>query len=351
VVKHLSKQYETIEEAEEALQVDYVADMRLPTPSQGITHSTPAKIDHKIGVQVQELLSPVFSHSPSKHLTATTTGDMVKEFITQNSMMTKRMKWQVLHHLYKSVLIEEAGPELASFVKPDFLDISLRAMRELLTMKKHNLIYDLCACFEKRDNENETRMPMDRMPFGLVDYNIRFFAANYSQKLGMEEHYAQWLETMFAHFGHKWLCLHRGPTWKYDVEEESVQLPECQQSNSNPGVTANPPEVEKQHTNTIIADALADLHIDLDDYQLPLQIDCDVQEEQSLLDPTLENVKRSSTLWTSLGREETIELEEGSASAEAMEQHHRIQPTGTKRTPVNPNMYDTMKVQFVYCNK
>ena len=81
---------------------------------------------------------------------------MVKEFITQNSMMTKRMKWQVLHHFYKSVLIEEAGPELASFVKPDFLDISLRAMRELLTMKKQNLIYDLCACFEKRDNENET---------------------------------------------------------------------------------------------------------------------------------------------------------------------------------------------------
>jgi hypothetical protein len=46
-------------------------------------------------------------------------------------------------------------------------------------------------------------MPIDRMPFGLVDYNIWYFAAHSNQKLGIEEHNAQWLETMFSHFGHK----------------------------------------------------------------------------------------------------------------------------------------------------
>ena len=61
-------------------------------------------------------------------------------------------------------------------------------------------------------------MPLDRMPFGLVDYNIQFFSSTSSVNLWIENHYASWLETMFAHFGHKWLCLHRGPTWCYEQE-------------------------------------------------------------------------------------------------------------------------------------
>lgn len=38
--------------------------------------------------------------------------------------------------------------------------------------------------------------------------------------LGIEEHYVSWLATMFSHFGHKWLCLHRGPAWQYEIEPE-----------------------------------------------------------------------------------------------------------------------------------
>ena len=61
-------------------------------------------------------------------------------------------------------------------------------------------------------------MPINKMPYGLLDYNIRFFAKGSRQNLGIEEHYASWLATMFSHFGHKWLCLHRGPVWQYEVE-------------------------------------------------------------------------------------------------------------------------------------
>ena len=38
--------------------------------------------------------------------------------------------------------------------------------------------------------------------------------------LGIEEHYVLWLATMFSHFGHKWLCLHRGPAWQCEIEPE-----------------------------------------------------------------------------------------------------------------------------------
>ena len=26
---------------------------------------------------------------------------------------------------------------------------------------------------------------------------------------------------MFAHFGHKWACLHRGPCWQYEIQDIS----------------------------------------------------------------------------------------------------------------------------------
>lgn len=72
-------------------------------------------------------------------------------------------------------------------------------METLYKGGKHNLIYSLSKCFEGP----APRMDLNHMPYGLLDYNIRFFACNRTQKLGMEEHYTSWLETMFSQFGHK----------------------------------------------------------------------------------------------------------------------------------------------------
>ncbi|KAL9977062.1 hypothetical protein ACROYT_G014426 [Oculina patagonica] len=70
------------------------------------------------------------------------------------------------------------------------------------------------------------------MPYGLLDYDIRFLPKGSTQNLGMEEHDASWLDTMFVHFGHKWVCLHRGPSWQFEVnntnETEEDPLPDVQ---------------------------------------------------------------------------------------------------------------------------
>jgi len=42
-------------------------------------------------------------------------------------------------------------------------------------------------------------MPVNQMPFGLLDYNIRFFANGNTQMLGIEENYVSWLVTIFGH--------------------------------------------------------------------------------------------------------------------------------------------------------
>ena len=81
----------------------------------------------------------------------------------------------------------------------------------------------------------------------MIYYNVRFFAADSSQKLGVEDHYAQWLSTMFADFGHKWMCLFRGPCWQYDFQEDD---------------NSSEPE-DRAQCNIILQDALNFSGIDL----------------------------------------------------------------------------------------
>ena len=80
----------------------------------------------------------------------------------------------------------------------------------------------LCECLQQQETSGSTRLPLDQMAYGLLDYN-KFFASSQTRQLDCEEHYASWTETMFAHFGHKWLCLHRATVWQYVQEEEMAK--------------------------------------------------------------------------------------------------------------------------------
>ena len=340
------------------LQIDYFADVYCKAPEM-IYHSTPSRCT---GTDAEELLSPVFNNSPKKKSETSTIGDLVKDFVFafQNAM-TKRLKWQLLRYIYRNLVIEEGGIQLATFVQPDFLNVSVSAMQTLLAGNKHNLIYDLGICFQRRGADTtETRMPLQRMPFGLVDYNIRFFASQFSQKIGIEDRYVQWLETMFTHFGHKWLCLHRGPFWQYDVEEQpdpdaasdaNTLPPDSMESNGDHLDCTCPAKMDtvcKESTNSIIADALADLHIDLDEFESPVRFDeSDIsigKESMQSFYLILSQQKSSSILWDCLSKEQNREVLEGGTSPEVMEHFHRIQPSNLKRKPVNSGIYDPMKV-------
>ena len=64
---------------------------------------------------------------------------------------------------------------------------------------------------------SEEKLKLDQMPFGLIDYNLRFFnelQCGVSCETGNGKQ-----ETMLAHFGHKWISLNRGPMWQYDEND------------------------------------------------------------------------------------------------------------------------------------
>jgi hypothetical protein len=46
--------------------------------------------------------------------------------------------------------------------------------------KPHDLVHKFTSCIaEKRPDSNVSLMPLDRMPFGLIQYQIEFFTAGY----------------------------------------------------------------------------------------------------------------------------------------------------------------------------
>ena len=127
-------------------------------------------------------LSPIFRESPCKDSAKNirgTLGDTVQNFITSfKCSMSQRLKKQLLNYLYKLFVIDFGGMDLFNFVQSDFLDKSLNATRTLQQEGKKNLLYSLSKCFERRqDDITQTRMRLNQMAFGLIDYNLRFFCS------------------------------------------------------------------------------------------------------------------------------------------------------------------------------
>lgn len=368
VTKHLSRQFKSLSEAEEALSIDYITNSSLLADTH--FESTPRRSASEDYSTCP--LSPIFSCSPTKgtdSLDCSNVGDIVKQFlISFKCSMSSQLKRQLLHYIFKLLVVESDGLDFFKFVNSDFLTTSLSGMKTLFKHEKSNLIFDLSKCFEG----DSLRMPLDRMPYGLLDYNIRFFARESTVNVGMEEHYASWLETMFAQFGHKWLCLHRGPVWQYESSTETDGPLENVVNQSETSIGMDVAEVD------IIQEALQQSSIDLDaDHEVQIDSDtlelvntsiCNLsisvdevptcfsstnhkefQNTSSIL-PSPKSTKGAedqqhvSHLWTSLSKMDMCEMELGLVSSREMEKCHKIQPSHKASKRRNPDIFNPLKV-------
>ena len=240
--------------------------------------------------------------------------------------------------MFKLTLVDDGGLEFFKFVKDDFLPLSVRAMETLYKEGKHNLVYHLSKCFESP----APRMDLNRMPYGLIDYNVRFFSSNKTQKLGMEEHYASWLETMFSQFGHKWLCLHRGPVWQYEVEPQvGVYTYEVDWSNVDIIQSA-------LEQSSLSLEESSDSLMDGESVAVPFcsspSLEENVHEENLHHADGVEDVVHVSHLWNRVPESARQEMEQGLVSPQEMEKLHSIQPNSSTTSRRNPYMYDPLKV-------
>lgn len=108
----------------------------------------------------------------------------------------------------------------------NFLPLLSNAMKVLYINGKNNVLHDAACCFgEMRPGQkNSPRMPLSRMPFGLIAHNLRFFASDDARKLEAPVDYKSWYQSMYTLLGNKWAALHNGPMWSYiDGEDDKSQ--------------------------------------------------------------------------------------------------------------------------------
>ena len=207
MTKHLKKAYPSLSDAEDAYGVDY-----FEMPPVICTPQTP-----KNSKRQDQPLSPIFGHSPSikSQLEGNVCiGDIVLKLVLLfKTAMTKRMQLQLITYLLKVFIENTYGLSFLHFIHGDIIETVISGVYTLYCNKKKNLLYIFSKIL------SEDKLKLDRMPFGLIDYNLRFFHAESAVKLEMEHHYAVWQETMLAHFGHKWIALNRGPMWQYDEDD------------------------------------------------------------------------------------------------------------------------------------
>lgn len=61
----------------------------------------------------------------------------------------------------------------------DFPSLTIKAMKMLREKGKSNVLRDFAKCLGlRRPDSNEPLMPVDRMPFGLIQHQIQFFCAS-----------------------------------------------------------------------------------------------------------------------------------------------------------------------------
>ncbi len=86
-----------------------------------------------------------------------------------------------------SKLFEIHAAALYGVVVPsDFLELSLKSMKELTAVGRSNVIYGLAKVIgTKRPDSDESLLPLSRMPMGLLEHCVNFFSATQFQQVYM----------------------------------------------------------------------------------------------------------------------------------------------------------------------
>lgn len=138
--------------------------------------------------------------------------------------LSSRQRQQLLIHLFHKWLTCDIHEDLSGHYVPfTFLPLLANAMKVLCLNKKKNLLHLASRCFgELRPEEDIPRMPLDRMPFGLIEHNLSFFASDNVDCLQAPDDYKAWCQSMYTLFGNKWAAMHCGPMWHFEKTESST---------------------------------------------------------------------------------------------------------------------------------
>ena len=229
--RYLRVNFTNISDAEEAYNINYFHDDQL----FGIQHEVTSTPTSSNQVPYAVHASPMLAFSPLKHAEERNLPGSVLDVVSSGFVeLTKRQRQQLMVYLFHKWLKLDVHQGLnANYVSLDFLPLLSNALKVLLVNGKNNVLYDAARCFgEMRPGEDCPRMPLSRMPFGLISHNLRFFASDNASYLEASPDYKSWYQSMYTLFGNKWAVMHNGPMWSYigNTDEEVESAPSADHS-------------------------------------------------------------------------------------------------------------------------
>jgi hypothetical protein len=186
-VYHLSTQFSTIDEAEEKLGLTtdfYMGVEGDSLHSLSESHASECTKTSISSLSIQQLCETLDSISVDKLVAAIL---MMKNLRKCNSLLNLiNQLLQVAITCCSSndicCMLDECVEKLVmseQFAAKKVVSSSIDAMRVLRDNRKDPyLVQKFIRCLvDKRPNENESLMPLHRMPFGMIQYQIDFFSA------------------------------------------------------------------------------------------------------------------------------------------------------------------------------
>lgn len=393
--KFLKQKYETLEEAEKAYNIDYFSGIC----QDNATPQTPKNLGK------HQAQSPMLGFSPLRNCENAELRASILDVVTNGfTKLTERQRQQLLVSLFHKWLLLDINANLdGHYVPRDFLPLLGSSLNILKMNNKKNLLYHASRCFGQiPPGKTEPRMPLNRMPFGMISHNLCFFSVDDATRLQAPDDYKSWCQSMYTLFGNKWASMHCGPMWSYEPDDicsttnetsslsTSDVMPECmpftftteltstpkRSSNSLPKIeplsTTTEPlisdmvstdvtctslvcpssesECDVQHHNTEMATSCTSLEQDT----VHCVPSCDILAEamKSLMSDTqlnasadtLPEVTQPSSLWGILSDAEKRENEGASISMADLEKMHGVRPPVhvTKNTCRDP-----LKVRYI----
>ena len=228
VRRYLKVKFATLSDAEDAFNINYFHDDELfGSDPEVTTSSTPVPFSRH-----RSQASPMLAFSPLKNSEERKLPGSVLDIVSSGfGELTKRQRQQLLVHLFHAWLKSDVHQDLNShYVPRNFLPFVASALKVLFVNGKGNVLYDAACCFgEMRPGEECPRMPLNRLPFGLISHNLKFFASDDASFLEAPPDYKSWCQSMYTLFGNKWAAMHNGPMWSYidNIHEQEEEAAPC----------------------------------------------------------------------------------------------------------------------------
>ena len=194
----LKQKYKTVDEAEDVLALSveaYLDDSILSnktTPSPVPLHISQALLDqlnHLTPVQLKEIIVQSLQLLSKLHTPPTTLLIEVANAFVQMDWMIAHL-FQLFENWFKNASLKNSvlllnkcfdicskKIEITTNVS-NFPQLSLSEMKKLQDLDKSNTVYNLSKVIsESRPDGSNSLMPLKRMPFGMIQFTVDFFAS------------------------------------------------------------------------------------------------------------------------------------------------------------------------------